>query len=283
MKVLLTGGGTGGHVYPTLALLEILRSRFPVGDVLYVGIRGRAEERIVPAHGLPIRYIDSSPWSGLQPAALVRALFRITRGVLQSIPILLKFRPQLISAAGGYVSAPITLASFLLRPLVRSRLVVDEQNLYPGLMNRIASLFAHAVLVSFPETPYYIWNQRCVYTGYSRADVFTTAADREAISRAPRHISGRPDAAGVRRIHGIPFHQPPDRRVAAGTRPVTPIVLVHAAKLAAGEYDAWRISGRWRKPAAASLWRRFPTDGLAGAPPTGDWNIARDAISPPDR
>jgi len=266
MKVLLTGGGTGGHVYPTLALLEILRSRFPVGDVLYVGISGRAEERIVPAHGLPIRYIDSAPWSGLQPAAMARALIRIGRGILQSIPILLKFRPHLILAAGGYVSAPITLASFLLRPFVRSRLVVDEQNLYPGLMNRIASLFAHAVLVSFPETPYYIWNQRCVYTGYPVRDVFTATADRGAI-RA--RLGVPPDALmllayggsmGSRSINRLIVESLPEL-ARCGRR----IVLVHAAGLASGEYNAWEDTRALAQARGGIALTPVPgTDGLAG-------------------
>lgn len=240
LTVLLTGGGTGGHVYPSLALHQILRQEFPVGDVTYVGSRGRAEEKIVPKAGLPIRYIQSAPWSGLNPLAMVGSLAKTLVGMAQSIRLILKEKPDLILAAGGYVSAPVTLASFLLRPLRRPALILHEQNVVPGLMNKVASLFADAVMVSFPETPYYLWNQRCVYTGYPVRNDFLTAREPAVCRRE----LGVPEDAFLLLVYGGSMGSRSINRLMISAlselaRLGRPIAVIHASGLSQGAYDAW--------------------------------------------
>lgn len=237
---MLTGGGTGGHVYPSLALHQILQQEFQLGEVTYVGSRGRAEEKIVPRASLPIRYIQSAPWSGLNPLAMVGSLARTLAGVAQSIRLILREKPDLILAAGGYVSAPVTLASFLLRPFRRPALVLHEQNVVPGLMNKVASLFADAVMVSFPETPYYLWNQRCVYTGYPVRDDFLVTPDPAACRRE----LGIPEDAFLLLVYGGSMGSRSINRLMISALPALaglgkPISVIHATGLSQGTYDAW--------------------------------------------
>ena len=156
MRVLLTGGGTGGHVYPILAIHDLLTREMVIASTLYVGMRGRAEETIVPRFGIPLRFITTAPISGLSPWRLLPSLGKVLLGTLQALAILLRFRPHLVLAAGGYASAPVCFAAFLLRPLLRAPLVIHEQNVMPGLMNKLASLFADVVMVSFRETSFFL-------------------------------------------------------------------------------------------------------------------------------
>lgn len=151
-RVLLTGGGTAGHINPALAIgsaLGALETQF-----LFVGVRGRVEEEVVPREGIPIKFVRASGYpSGLSPEQ-VRFFFNLAAGTVQSIFILLDFRPEVIVGSGGYVSAPIIIAASLLRTLrlSRARVYIHEQNAAPGKLNRLMGRFANQVFVTFPET-----------------------------------------------------------------------------------------------------------------------------------
>ena len=166
IKLLLTGGGTGGHVIPCIAIYKIVKKHFPVKDTLYLGVKGKAEEVIVPKHNIKLEFIKSSPFAEKSGVEKVKSIFSIGFGVLQSIGKIIKFKPDLIIGAGGYVSAPVIVAGFLLKPFMKHKIVLDEQNLVPGLLNKVASLFANTVFVNFKESSYFIWSNQCVYTGY---------------------------------------------------------------------------------------------------------------------
>ncbi len=166
LKIILTGGGTGGHVIPCLAIYRIIKEKFGVKDALYLGIKGKAEESIVPKHNLKLEFIKSAPISGTGKAEKIKSVFKIIGGTLQSCLKIIKFKPDIVIASGGYVSAPVVFASFLLQPFLKHKIVLDEQNLVPGLLNKAASLFADIVFVNFRESAYFIWSNSCVYTGY---------------------------------------------------------------------------------------------------------------------
>ena len=166
IKLLLTGGGTGGHVIPCIAIYKIVKNHFTVKDSLYLGVKGRAEEVIVPKHNIKLEFIKSSPFAEKSGLEKVKSIFSIGIGVLQSMGKIIKFKPDLIIGAGGYVSAPVIVAGFLLKPFMKHKIVLDEQNLVPGLLNKVASLFADTVFVNFKESSYFIWSNKCVYSGY---------------------------------------------------------------------------------------------------------------------
>ncbi|NOZ13269.1 MAG: murein biosynthesis integral membrane protein MurJ [Acidobacteria bacterium] len=178
MKVVLTGGGTGGHVYPSLSIYRILLEKNRIYQVRYWGIRGRAEEMIVPRANIPLEFVPAAPIAGGSPVAKLRSALTLFRGTLTAMGKLLRFRPHLVVAAGGYVSAPVVFGAYILKPFLKLKIVIDEQNMVPGLLNKVASTMADAVLVNFKESTYFMWSNRCVYTGYPvRADYLEPETD----------------------------------------------------------------------------------------------------------
>jgi len=248
LRVVVTGGGTGGHVYPGLAILDILRRSLPVGEVIYIGTRGRAEESIVPRYGLPLRFVRSAPMAGVHPLQWLSNLGRLGIGTLQSAKILLGFRPHLILAAGGYVSAPVCFAAFLLRPFLGARLIVHEQNALPGLTNKVASLFASVVMVGFRDTPFFLWNNRCVLTGYPVRPELKNLPDRMS---ARLQLGLDPDRTLILATGGSMGARAINRALVgilpALSATTQPLMVIHGVGLGSSEYDSWedtlRIAG----------------------------------------
>jgi UDP-N-acetylglucosamine--N-acetylmuramyl-(pentapeptide) pyrophosphoryl-undecaprenol N-acetylglucosamine transferase len=152
-RILLTGGGTAGHVNPALAIGAALAEEG--SETLFVGVRGRAEEQVVPKEGIPIRFVRASGFPGTRPSpALARFLLDLAVGTLQAAGVLLRFRPDVLVGTGGFASAPVVFAATLLKKvgLLRSRVFVHEQNAVPGKLNRLVGRFAEKVFVTFPET-----------------------------------------------------------------------------------------------------------------------------------
>jgi UDP-N-acetylglucosamine--N-acetylmuramyl-(pentapeptide) pyrophosphoryl-undecaprenol N-acetylglucosamine transferase len=147
MKVLIAGGGTGGHVYPGIAVAEELKRLQPQAEVVFVGGRRGLEAQAVPETGFRIRFIQvrgfpRQAWWRWPGAALANAV-----GFVQAIGVLLRERPDVVLGTGGYVSGPVSFAAFLLgRPLV-----LQEQNSVPGVTNRWLARVADEVHLSFTE------------------------------------------------------------------------------------------------------------------------------------
>ncbi len=151
-RVLLAGGGTAGHVNPALAIGSAFASSET--RLLFVGVRGKVEEEVVPREGIPIRFVRASGFPAGLSADLAVFLLNLFIGTIQSLAILLGFRPDIIVGTGGYASAPVVMAASLLRKirLIKSRIYIHEQNAVPGKLNRLMGRFVHQVLVTFPET-----------------------------------------------------------------------------------------------------------------------------------
>jgi len=143
-RVLIVAGGTGGHVYPGLAVAAELRAAGC--DLRWMGTRQGLEARVVPAAGIAFASI---PVSGLRRSGLLRWLLAplsVTRALLCAIAEVLRHRPQVVLGMGGFVSGPGGLAAWL----CRRPLVIHEQNALPGLTNRLLAPLAARVLEAFP-------------------------------------------------------------------------------------------------------------------------------------
>lgn len=142
MRVVFAGGGTGGHVYPGLAVARALQgecaTRAVPLDVLYVGVRGRVDEQIVPRAGLQFRAISAGQLRVSSPWTFARNLVRLAWGVAQSLRILRNFRPDAVFATGGYASVPVGVAARLLR----RPLVVYLPDVAPGWAVRVLARLA---------------------------------------------------------------------------------------------------------------------------------------------
>ncbi|HNV02338.1 MAG TPA: UDP-N-acetylglucosamine--N-acetylmuramyl-(pentapeptide) pyrophosphoryl-undecaprenol N-acetylglucosamine transferase [Vicinamibacterales bacterium] len=152
-RILLTGGGTAGHVNPALAIGRALGDERTA--YLYVGVRGRAEADVVPREGVPIRFVRASPYPGARPSlAWPGFLFDLLVGTAQALAIVRSFRPDVIIGTGGFASAPTMVAAAILRRLglTEARLYVHEQNAAPGRLNLLVGRLADRVFVAFDDT-----------------------------------------------------------------------------------------------------------------------------------
>jgi len=147
MRLLVAGGGTGGHLFPGLALGEEVKTRHPRNDVLFVGSPRGIETRVVPKAGFPLELIDVGPLKGRGVLGLLTGLFKLPRALWQSFKILRKFDPDVVLGVGGYASGPVVLAAWLLRIPI----AIQEQNALPGFTNRVVGLFADAIFIAFDE------------------------------------------------------------------------------------------------------------------------------------
>ncbi len=190
-RVLLTGGGTGGHVNPCLAIAEGIKQREPESRFLYVGVRGKAEAVIVERTGHPLRFVKATgfPGMGLSPR-LIKFLVLLLAGMAQSVVILLGFAPRWIVATGGYVSAPIIFAALLLRLLriAPVRIFVHEQNSTPGLFNAVIGRWADRALLTFPQTSS-LFPKNGVVVGYPVRHSIAVKTREEALANLPFDIA----------------------------------------------------------------------------------------------
>lgn len=148
-RIVLTGGGTAGHVMPNLALVPDLKS---AGfEILYVGSKG-IESDLIRKAGIPFYQISSGKLRRYLSLENVFDVFRIVLGVLQAILILARLRPSVVFSKGGFVAVPVAVAATLLGIPV----VSHESDYSPGLANRIIARFAKKLLYTFPETAKYL-------------------------------------------------------------------------------------------------------------------------------
>lgn len=161
MKVVIAGGGTGGHFFPALAVGEELARRFPGTEAVYVGSTGGFEARWLAASGHRYRLLGSRGVRGHGFASRLSALGRFVAALGGALCLVRSFRPDVVVSAGGYAAAPVAAAAVL----CRRPLVLLEQNTRPGLVNRLLARFASAVCVGFEEAAGAFGRAQVVVTG----------------------------------------------------------------------------------------------------------------------
>ncbi|MHC5309010.1 undecaprenyldiphospho-muramoylpentapeptide beta-N-acetylglucosaminyltransferase [Myroides sp. LJL116] len=161
MRVIISGGGTGGHIYPALAIANEIKSRDPLAQILFVGAKGRMEMTKVPQEGYAIEGLHIS---GLQRKLTWKNLsfpFKVIGSLIKSWKILKEFRPDIVIGTGGYASgAVVKVANWLSIPTV-----VQEQNSFPGITNRLLAKKAKLVFVAYPGLEQYFSKEKIVLSG----------------------------------------------------------------------------------------------------------------------
>jgi UDP-N-acetylglucosamine--N-acetylmuramyl-(pentapeptide) pyrophosphoryl-undecaprenol N-acetylglucosamine transferase len=142
--VLIMAGGTGGHVFPALALARSLRAQSL--EVVWLGTERGLEARIIPAEGIPIEHLSVAGLRGKGALTWVAAPFRLTRALLQALAVMRRYQPIVVVGLGGFVTGPGGVAAWL----TRRPLVIHEQNAIAGLTNRVLAHVARQVLEAFP-------------------------------------------------------------------------------------------------------------------------------------
>ena len=180
LKFILSGGGTGGHIYPAIAIANELKSRFPDAQFLFVGAQDKMEMQKVPQSGYAIEGL----WiAGLQrKLTLQNAMFplKLVSSLLKSRQIIKKFKPDVVIGTGGFASGPLLqTANTLNIPTV-----IQEQNSYPGITNKLLSKKANAICVAYENLEQFFPKSKIVFTGNPvRQDILDIDSKRsEALS-----------------------------------------------------------------------------------------------------
>lgn len=172
MRVVLTGGGTGGHIYPALAVARQIQQQEPDSELLYIGSKRGLEKQLVKQEGIPFEAIEITGFKRSLSWDNVKTVYRFGKGVRRAKRLLRDFRPDAVIGTGGYVSGPVVYAAAKLRIPV----VLHEQNVIPGLTNKFLSRYANIVAVSFPESKNNFPRAKSVqYTGNPRASQVVSA------------------------------------------------------------------------------------------------------------
>ena len=161
MRMMVAGGGTGGHVFPGVALAEEVVGRHPDNDVVFVGTALGLEARVVPEAGFPIELIRVKGLKGKGPVKLLANLLMLPRAFLQCLRVLRRWRPDVVVGVGGYASGPVVLAAWLLRIPT----AVQEQNAVAGFTNRVLGRFVEAAFTAFPEAGRYFADRKVYQLG----------------------------------------------------------------------------------------------------------------------
>src|SRR5712691_10441024 len=145
--LMIAGGGTGGHIYPAIAIAREYVARDKSRRVIFVGTERGLEKTIVPKAGFPLEVISVGGIKGKGGLDLLRSVVRLPLGVVQAYRIVGKHEPDVVLGVGGYSSGPVLLAA----ALRRIPTIIHEQNAYPGLTNRMLARFVKGVAVAFPD------------------------------------------------------------------------------------------------------------------------------------
>lgn len=191
VRILITGGGTGGHVYPGLAVAEALRALDDRLDLRFAGTRRGLERVLVPRAGWPLDFVPASGLRGLGALGRLAFLLNLVAGTLRSLVLLARRRPHIVLGTGGYVCAPVMLAARLLGVPC----ALQEQNAVPGSANRLVGRWARRVYLGFGEAARWFPAGACVETGNPVRGAFAAPATGKA---------GAADAA-VPRAAGVPL------------------------------------------------------------------------------
>lgn len=190
MKLIVSGGGTGGHVYPALAVLETMpgpKQAKPshATDVLWVGSKGGIEEGLIAQAGLPFVGLSAGGLRGMGLMVKIRNAARLARGFWQARGVLAGFKPDVVMSTGGYVSVAVTMAAWLKRIPV----LIYLPDIVPGQAIQTMSRFAARVAVTSEESRRYLNQKKVVVTGYPvRSEILTLnrAKARQALGLDPQ-------------------------------------------------------------------------------------------------
>jgi len=148
LRIVIAGGGTGGHLFPGIAIAEVFMKRQPATRVLFVTSGKRIEETVLAKTFFEKKLISVEGIKGKGIFAKLTSIFRLPKGLLDALRLLIGFKPDIVIGMGAYSAGPVILGAWLLR----IHRVIHEQNSIPGLTNRLLSGLAEKIYVSFPDT-----------------------------------------------------------------------------------------------------------------------------------
>jgi UDP-N-acetylglucosamine--N-acetylmuramyl-(pentapeptide) pyrophosphoryl-undecaprenol N-acetylglucosamine transferase len=176
MKIIVTGGGTGGHIFPALEIAKEIKHQQPTANVIFVGNTNSLEETMAKGVGLPFYGIAAKKIVGQSVAKKLLALVYLKIAIVKALWFLIRNRPKAVIGVGGYVSAPMLIASFFLG----IKRYICEQNVVPGLANRWLARVARSVFISFEASRPYFPEGVTLLTGNPVRHEFFTLPEKTA-------------------------------------------------------------------------------------------------------
>lgn len=175
LKVVISGGGTGGHIFPAIAIADALKRRFPEADILFIGAQGRMEMERVPKAGYPIEGLWISGFT--KDLSVLSLPFKLISSLTKARRILKRFKPDVVVGVGGFASGPtLKAANWLGIPTV-----IQEQNSYPGKTNRNVGKKAKAICVAYDHLDQWFPAEKIHFTGNPlRANIALNGTREEA-------------------------------------------------------------------------------------------------------
>lgn len=205
MRVIMSGGGTGGHIYPALAIADEIKRRHPDAEILFVGTERGMEKRIVPANGYPIRFITVSGFNRRNMMKNVKTARDLLKGMREAKAIMKEFRPDVVIGTGGYVCGPVVRSAYKMG----IPCYIHEQNAFPGMTNKLLSKHVDRIFLAFEEAGSYFKVKKApVVTGNPVRHAFaevTEAEAREQLGISPDDfvILGFGGSLGARCINNV--------------------------------------------------------------------------------
>ncbi len=185
MKVIMTGGGTGGHIYPAIAIARKIQELDPNAEILFVGTRRGLEKDLVPKNGYPIEFITVSGFYRKNLLKNVKTFRDLAKGIHEAKEILRRFQPDVVIGTGGYVCGPVV------REAAKMGIpsYIHEQNAFPGVTNKLLARHVRRVFLAFPAAEEY----------------FRRYSDKLTVTGNPvRREFFEEDRSGARKRLGIP-------------------------------------------------------------------------------
>ncbi|MEI7884801.1 MAG: undecaprenyldiphospho-muramoylpentapeptide beta-N-acetylglucosaminyltransferase [Clostridia bacterium] len=200
IRVVLTGGGTGGHVYPALAVADALLKEFPQAEISYIGTENGMENKIVSKTAFPFYLITAAGINRKSLLFLWKAVLTNFHGFTTAKKLLKQLKPDIVIATGGYVSAPVLMAAVMHRVPV----LLHEQNAYPGITNKWISPFVKTVCLTFEEAgKYFSKNCKKVLTGLPVRDCIIRESNKARIPHQDKLLLVMGGSQGSRAINDL--------------------------------------------------------------------------------
>lgn len=168
-RIIISGGGTGGHIFPAIAIADGLRESGLVDEILFVGAKGRMEMEKVPAAGYQIEGLEISGFQRSLSAQNLKFPFKVVKSLLHARKIVKDFKPDLAIGVGGYASGPLLFAA----ATAGVPTVIQEQNSYPGITNKILAKRAKRIFVAYPNMEQFFKSEKIVYSGNPVRSIIT--------------------------------------------------------------------------------------------------------------
>ena len=257
LRVIVAGGGTGGHLFPGLAVADALAKRRPC-RIVFVGASRGIETRVVGKRGFPLRTLPVRALRGQGPLGLATSALRLPASLVSAWRLVDELRPELLIGVGGYASAPAVVAGWARRIPT----VLLEQNAHPGLTNRLLARFADRVCVAFPESAPYFPSGRTIETGNPVRPPVSQPAERRPEGFSILIFGG---SAGAHRLNEIGVEAM--ERLAG---PAPRARIVHQT----GEADFAWVRARYRERSIEADVRPF-IDDMAAAYAGADLVVCR--------